>query len=200
MLAGIRSRLTFANVVSVTALFAAVGLGTAWALEANSVKSKHIAPNAAKGVDVDEPTLEGVDAASVGGLQVRKINFDVPYDDVGPYQPVLSLGGLEITAACRTFGDVLDVKATTTKDDALFSISAVSAAGLDTTKGTTFPDWDSNDSPADIDNWFPHNGTAGIGTVHYQVPDGSLVVANFSLNDYGGVGVGCDMVGVAFGA
>jgi hypothetical protein len=51
MLAGIRSRLTFANVISVVALFAALGLGTAWALEANSVKSKHIKDGQVKPAD-----------------------------------------------------------------------------------------------------------------------------------------------------
>ena len=55
MLSRLRGRLTFANVVSVIALFAALGLGTAWALQANSVKSKHIVNGQVKGVDVAPP-------------------------------------------------------------------------------------------------------------------------------------------------
>ena len=46
MLAGIRSRLTYANVMATIAVFIALGLGTAWAIEKNSVQSKHIASGA----------------------------------------------------------------------------------------------------------------------------------------------------------
>jgi len=66
MLKGIRSRLTFANVISLVALFVALG-GSAYAvtqIDRNSVKSKHIAPNEAKGVDIDEATLKQVPAAA----------------------------------------------------------------------------------------------------------------------------------------
>ena len=80
MLAGIRSRFRndplVGNVIALIALGVAVGLGTAYAagLAPDSVKSKHIAPDAAKGVDVAEGTLEQVpdaahadDADTVGG-------------------------------------------------------------------------------------------------------------------------------------
>lgn len=66
----VRAHLTFSNVVSVLALFVALGLGTAWALERNSVRSKHIVTGQVKGIDIqddgvtgddiDEPTLSGV--------------------------------------------------------------------------------------------------------------------------------------------
>jgi ABC-type sulfate transport system permease component len=52
LLAGILSRLTYANVMASMAVFIAVGLGTAWALERNSVKSKHIVNG-----QVQEPDL-----------------------------------------------------------------------------------------------------------------------------------------------
>jgi hypothetical protein len=42
-----------ANVVAYLALFLALGVGTAWALERNSVKSKHIAPDAVRASDID---------------------------------------------------------------------------------------------------------------------------------------------------
>ena len=178
------------------ALFIALG-GTAWAIEANSVKSKHIVDDKVRGVDVDEATLENVDAASVGGLQVRKINFDVPDDDVSPYASVLSLGGLEITAACRTFGDGLDVKATTTKDNAKLILTSISASVQDDTSAGSFGDFDSNHPAAEIDNLFT-NHFITTGTLHYQAPDGSVVVADLML--YDGVGDGCDITGMAIGA
>jgi hypothetical protein len=52
MLMPLRSRLTFANVASLIALVAALGLGTAWALERNSVQSRHIANDQVKAVDM----------------------------------------------------------------------------------------------------------------------------------------------------
>lgn len=55
------------NVVGYVALFFALGLGTAWALETNSVKSKHIVNDAVKGKDIDESTLAGVNADAVDG-------------------------------------------------------------------------------------------------------------------------------------
>lgn len=65
MLARLRGRITFANVVSVIALFGALGLGTAWALEANSVESRHIVNGQVKGADVAEGTLGKVPQAAV---------------------------------------------------------------------------------------------------------------------------------------
>ena len=52
-----------ANVVGYIALFFALGLGTAWALDANSVRSKHIVNGQVKGADVAETTLAPVPEA-----------------------------------------------------------------------------------------------------------------------------------------
>jgi hypothetical protein len=68
----LRRRLTFANVVSLIALFAALGLGTAWALEANSVKSKHIVNGQVKLKDLAD---DAVNSAKVedGSIAVRDL-------------------------------------------------------------------------------------------------------------------------------
>jgi hypothetical protein len=55
------SRPSPSMVVALVALFVAIGLGTAWAIERNSVKSKHIKDNAIKGVDVGDDQLTGDD-------------------------------------------------------------------------------------------------------------------------------------------
>jgi hypothetical protein len=52
MLNRIRARLTYANVTATLALFLALGLGTAWAIENNSVKSKHIKDGEVKPQDL----------------------------------------------------------------------------------------------------------------------------------------------------
>jgi hypothetical protein len=59
-----------------------------------------VANNSLAGADIDESTLQNVDAGAVRGLQVRKINFQVPYG-TGPIT-VLDLAGLQITAECQT--------------------------------------------------------------------------------------------------
>ena len=63
MITRIRTRLTFANVISVIALFVALG-GTSVAaltLARNSIKSKHIAPNAVGSSEVKDASLLGED-------------------------------------------------------------------------------------------------------------------------------------------
>ena len=59
MLSRLRDRPTFANVAAAIALFAAIGLGTAWALEANSVKSRHIVDGQVKAADLNAKALPG---------------------------------------------------------------------------------------------------------------------------------------------
>jgi hypothetical protein len=122
------------------------------------VKGADVAPDSLTGGAIDESTLQNVDAAAIGGLQVREIDYDVPVDDEVPCQLVLSRGGLEISAACRSFGDALDVKATTTKDNAFLLVSAVSASQEDQTFGGIDKDFDSGGPPGDIDNMLPTAG------------------------------------------
>jgi hypothetical protein len=49
-------QLSYANGMATLAVFLAIG-GSALALSRNSIKSRHIAPNAVKGVDADESTF-----------------------------------------------------------------------------------------------------------------------------------------------
>jgi len=67
LLAGIRSRLTFANVISVIALFIALG-GSAYALSRGEVKSQHIAPDAVKARHIDFGVRSQVMLANFQGL------------------------------------------------------------------------------------------------------------------------------------
>lgn len=65
-MARLRAQLTYANVMATIAVFVALG-GGAYAISRNSVESKHIAPNAAKGSDVKESSLRGIGAGLIGG-------------------------------------------------------------------------------------------------------------------------------------
>ena len=163
-----------------------------------------IANDSLTGVDVAESTLQNVDARRVGGLQARKINFQVPYG-TGP-TTVLDLVGLRITAECQNFGDFLDVKAFTSKADA--SSYYVGIAGnpddTDTIRsvgGGANPEgrFDIGDA-IQLDDVTPGGqGTGDIatGTLHYSHPDGSVAVVHLAFDiPEGG---GCALTGFAIG-
>jgi hypothetical protein len=165
------------------------------------------------GADVVGSSLQGVNASAVGGLQVRKIRFDIPYDDVSPAVEVLNLGGLRITAVCRTFGNQLDVKAFTTKNAASIFFNATrlvsdlpGSPDDSNTNAVRDIDGDSNDQGGfstnetfEVDDFIPGGG-AGVGTLHYEAPDGSVVVVELAFSDTSGASPNCTMTGVAIGA
>ena len=74
----IRRHLTFANVMSVAAVFIALG-GTAVALKANSVGSRQIKDDSIKGRDVRNGKLKGKDLASgaIGAREIQEAAFDL---------------------------------------------------------------------------------------------------------------------------
>jgi hypothetical protein len=169
------------------------------------VKGVDVVPDSLTGADVNESTLQGVDAGSVSGIEVRKIRFDVPYG-TGP-TVVLDFKGLKIAAECQNFGDYLDVKATTTKDLASAYLFGVGTAGPDDSDafrdiggtqyyGGTF------DTPdvINVDNQIPKPTSVphGIATLHYEAPDGSVVVVELALTGTNTTN-GCTLTGMAFG-
>lgn len=74
----LRKHLTFANVMSLVAVFIALG-GTAVALKANSVGSRQVKDNSIKGRDVANGKLKGQDlaAATIGSREVQEAAFDL---------------------------------------------------------------------------------------------------------------------------
>jgi hypothetical protein len=77
MLDRVARSLSFANVTSVLALFVALG-GTAWALQANSVTSRHIVDGTIRSVDVkDGAGVRGVDVvdASLTGAELASASL-----------------------------------------------------------------------------------------------------------------------------
>ena len=160
-----------------------------------------IANNSLRGPDIAEPTLQNVDASTVGGLQVRRINFQVPIG-TGP-RTVLNLAGLRITAECQgSFGAIIDVKASTSKPGAsAFYVgfdSAVDDSDPNKDLGSTyFSDGQFNTgSTLDIDNATDNGGDGVTGVLQYSHPDGSVVVARLTLDEING---GCALTGIATG-
>jgi hypothetical protein len=165
-----------------------------------------IANNSLKGADIAEPSLHNVDAGAVGGLQVRKINFQVPAGTGAT--TVLDLAGLQITAECQNFGDELDVKAFTAKNGASVFYFAGSTFTADDTDA--FQDINSNEvsngnfnigDQLQIDDATPNSGGDAIGTLNYSAPDGSVVVARLAFDEMftNGVVTSCALTGTATG-
>ena len=174
-------------------------------LTAGGLGSVDIANDSLSGLDIAESTLQNVNAGTVGGLQVRKVNFQVPYG-TGP-TTVLDLAGLQITAECQNFGDILDVKAFTSKNGASAYYTAISADFAD--DRPTNPNKDIASTRASqgffnvgdqlqVDNATPNVGGFGsaTGTLHYSAPDGSVVVAHLAFDHPAG---GCRLTGIATG-
>jgi len=169
------------------------------------VQGIDVANDSLGGADIDESTLQNVNASKVGGFQFRKINFQVP-DGTGP-TPVLDLGGLQITAECQNFGDGLDVKAFTSKNDASMYYVGFDAGGandaddLQSIGSTAAPEGRFDIGEVrNIDNatpGTPGTGDISTGALNYSAPDGSVVVTRLAFDDL--EGGGCALTGIATG-
>src|SRR4029079_3231289 len=132
-------------------------------------------------------------------------SFQVPFG-TGP-TTVLDFAGLQITGECQNFGDFLDVKAFTSKNDASSYYVGVSGSIV---PGDAFEGIMANSQPEgrfdigdqlQIDNVTPGaQGTGDIatGTLHYLAPDGSVVVVHLAFDTDGEHDV-CSLTGTAIG-
>jgi hypothetical protein len=183
--------LTFARVVSVLAIFAALGAGAyAAGLKKNSVKSKQIKDGAiatkdikggavtgpkiadgaitgAKviddslgGADVDEATLAGLtaaEAATVNGVEVKKVNFQSGIANGVVRSILLYPNVFRIDAQCANVGDQLDITAFTAVPNSKFSMVTTAANAASDIDGVqdlrSFADFDFDETEAvGIDN------------------------------------------------
>ena len=130
MLAGIRSRLTYANVISTLCLFLLLG-GSAYAafsLPKDSVKSKHIVDGQVKEQDLAADYLGATETAvnseKVAGVDVCKGVARLPSSAGGVVEQQLCAdGAVSIVADCRTHPGgqptIAQVFAKTTEDNAI---------------------------------------------------------------------------------
>jgi hypothetical protein len=88
MLSSVRRHLTVANVLAAIAVFAALGGGIAWALKANSVKSRHIKNGEVKFQDLNA-------TATSFGFTYTASTGDVIQEEV------LDVGGYRVLVACE---------------------------------------------------------------------------------------------------
>jgi hypothetical protein len=201
--------LTFARVVSMVAVFVALGAG-AYAAGKDSVKSKQIKDGAVatvdlgdgavtgqkiadgsitgpdvgndklSGADVNESTLQIPDVASsnaVGGLQVKKINFQSGIAN-GVVRSIVAFPNIfRIDAQCANNGDELDIAAFTAFDNSTIGLSTVRAAGANDTDMTN-DIASSGDLDFDSNEAFPvDNNLVGQdqATIFFEAPNGFVV-------------------------
>lgn len=208
------------NALGLVAIFLALTAGAyAAGLDRNSVKSKQIkdgavkeadlaggavtsakvADNSLSGGDVDEASLQGVDGAKVGGMEVKKINFQVPFGT--NVQNVLVYPGIfRIDAQCQNFGDWLDVAAVSGKENASIMVAAVrgnaahdedalhdlvSRADLEFDEGDTIE----VDSTSEFGA-----GASSAATVQFSTPEGFVATTELSVLV---TPTGCKLTGVS---
>ena len=92
------------NVIAYVALFVALG-GTAWAIERNSVKSKHIVDNQVKTGDVRDDTLPGgglnsTDIADLHAPERRAVTDPTPGSSGSTVVPLFSSGVIDVEGQC----------------------------------------------------------------------------------------------------
>jgi len=105
MLNRIRGRLTYANVTATIALFLALGLGTAWAIENNSVKSKHIKDGEVKPQDLADSSQAYAYVTADGNLVGSRGVEDVDqFKEFGIYCFELSFDATVAVASADSLG------------------------------------------------------------------------------------------------
>lgn len=157
------------------------------AIADGSINGGQIADNSITGTDVDESSLDGVNAGKVGGMDVKKINFQVRTGTV-PTNVLLYPDLFRIQAECQSFGDGLDV----------FAFTGVSNSRISVTEGFTFNDTTDSDGTQDIRAFvdsdfdvnepveidlFPGLNNASQSTVHFATPDGFVAVVHLDLDE-----------------
>ncbi len=115
-------------------------------LAGNAVDSSKVGGNALTGADINESTLAGVNAGTVGGMSVKKINFQVPY---GTSQRLILdfPGKFAIYGECQDFGDIVDLKAVTSEGNSTITAWVNQSAFI----------LNDADDKQDIQSWFANN-------------------------------------------
>jgi len=169
-----------------------------------SIGGAKVADDSLTGADVDESTLSGVDAATVGGLRVKKISYQVPF---GPsVQSVLEYPGIfRIDASCQASGDVLDVSAASGVNGSVISVRAIDHVFSSDTDGARSI-VSRTDTPFNAGEVFElDNTTEGFAdsdmTVHFATPDGVVITTFLSASLTTGTpgGSSCKLTGVSLG-
>ena len=170
-MARLRPRLTFSNVVSVIALFVALGGGAyaAVKLKPNQVKSKHIAPDAVRGVDANESSFGQVPSAA-NAVTAQSAATASDADTLGG----LAAGEL-IGQGGNGFDDAIAGFLDEDKVGGIVVFEGVVAVHCTATPELVYADIGGD--PFETDLW--------VDGAHQEVPDGGITTPGFPLTAAG---------------
>lgn len=220
--------LSYANVASTLALVVALSTGGAYAaslatnsvgtaqlktgavttpkLHDNAVTSAKVGANTLTGADINERTLTGVNASSVTGLQVKKINYQRPFGTGTAFETVLEFPGrFRIDAKCEGSGNFFEVLAYIEEANSSISQSAVWSYLADDTNVTKdlgssniYGVWGPGSGFA-IDDALPPSPYGNVHAIDVTTPSGFVAHINLRLSAGAGAGGGCKATGIAIG-
>ena len=182
-------KLTYANVMSTIAVFLALTGGLAWALDRNSVKSKHIVNGTIRSIDVAGDALTGgaIDESSLGKVPRAASADSAEHADAADTatNAQSALNAANAADAAKLQGHPAS--------DFLLGNAFHSAAGSDTiTSTTTHGNWPAGSCVlGEMIPWAANFHTTGTLFAHGQLLAISSNTQLFSLlgNTYGGDGV-----------
>jgi hypothetical protein len=161
-----------------------------------------IGDNSITGTQVDESTLQGVNAAKLGGVEVKKVNFQVPFGTAA--QTVLAYPGIfRMDASCQNSGDIIDVAAFTGVNNSeiseIASFSGNSASDIDAQRDiVSRADTNLDTGEAfEVDNDTELTSSYWSGTIQFSTPDG--FASTTQLQSWVGASGGCRLTGYSIG-
>jgi len=190
----VRRRLTFSNVVSLVALFVALG-GTSYA--ALRVTSGDVVDRSLRSVDVRKHTLTGAEidkarlgavplalsAQTVGGARVRRVDYRSSSST--DRRTLIDLGGLVVEGDCPA-GSLPRIEVGTRVDHAHVVVSGVVVAGI--TQALADDSFEDQDFMAGFGDSRSYAHSPSNVTIGYATQGGSHVTANLHLMDATGSG------------
>ena len=171
-----------------------------------SLTGADVADDSLNEADVAEGTLQGVVAAnadSVGGLQVKEIDFQTAFAP-GVVRSILDFTGtFRIDAQCSNVGDGLDLTAFTAVANSRISMVGTRAVGADDSDaGNLIEQTASQDNVFNpneafqIDNNLPSISSAHTAVITFSTLQGFNATVHLYSAELGG---GCKVVGTAVG-
>jgi hypothetical protein len=191
-------RLTYANVMATAAVIIALtgGAYVAFALERNSVRSRHIVNGQVKTRDLaDGAKID--EARSVDGSSVKQISWDAPNNTPFAGQKLFSVRGLTVHAFCSDGEDRVYLRARTNTNNSILGIGPINAKTVGGSEGeTAMPGVDNDfDSGPGEEAYVEIDDTATVMSYGNGGDSKPVVTATFLANQWAGGGGICKVVG-----
>jgi hypothetical protein len=193
----VRKRLTYANVMATTAVIIALtgGAYVAYALERNSVESRHIKDHEVRTRDLARGATIA-NARAVDGSSVKQISWDAPNNTPFAGQKLFSIHGLTVHGFCSDGEDRVFLRARTDTNNSILGIGALNAKTVGGNEGEAamLPGVD-NEFDSEEEHFVPIDDTATVMSYGNGADSKPVVTATFLANQWMGGGGECKVVG-----